>query len=195
VDRCLTPLLLNQWYAGQSGIPLAIKQADVLEYAPRHEFDLICTHSFLGFFTATDRARLVNAWFRMLKPGGVIVTAQRVRPQERSDLIGYSPEQIVAFGQRARALAESRHNTVGLDPATVEQLATAYAGRYTSHVISSVTELKNLFIEAGFHIREFSPPQQTIMADHPGAPEDTSSKRWRILVQKPYDALEPGALP
>jgi hypothetical protein len=190
VDRCATPLLLNQWYARQTSIPLAILQTDVLEYSSHNEFDLICTHSFLGFFSVEDRKRLVASWIRMLKPGGVVVTAQRVRPREQSGIIGYSPDQIGDFGRRARVLAKKHYDNVGFDPDLVEQLAIDYARRYTTHVISSVEELKSLFVDAGFQIKECSPPEKKTIIDHPGAPEDSSSKRWRIVAQKPRTVVE-----
>ncbi len=192
VDRCATPLLLNQWYARQAGVPLVVEQADILAYAPPAPFDLICTHSFLGFFPRKERTLLVDAWFRMLKPGGVVVTAQRVRPRETGEIRGYSPEECHQLGRRARDLAAAQFGAGGLDPAVVEQMAHAYARRYTSHVIGSVAELERLFVEAGFRIREFQPPRHGIIADHPGAPEDTASQRWRIVVQKPGDADESG---
>lgn len=195
VDRCNTPLLLNQWYARHAGVPLVVERADILDYAPSAPFDVICTHSFLGFFPANERTLLVNAWFRMLKPGGVVVTAQRVRPREAAERIGYSPEARLELSRRARDLAAAQFGAVGLDPALVEQMALAYADRYRTHVLHSVAELDMLFTTAGFLMGECSPPGQGAAADQPGAPEDSESRRWRLVAHKPTDARMTGGAP
>jgi len=185
LDRCSTPLLLNLWYAEQVGIPVTIQQTDILRITPRPSYDLVCTHSFLSFFDAEDRGRLVRNWFALLKPGGCVVTAQRVRPQEQHSLIGYKPNQIRDFGRRARLLATSNFASIGLDPSLAEAMAVGYAARYTTFAIRSVSELAQLFCQAGFVLREFSAPEHPGANDQPGAPQDAASMRWRIVAEKP----------
>jgi SAM-dependent methyltransferase len=185
MDRCLSPLLLNQWYAEQAGLPLNVVQADILRFAPRPDYDLVCTHSFLGFFDQDERERLVRAWFQMVRPGGFVATAQRVRPKEKRSCVGYSFQQVEEFTRRARSLAMMNFARVGLDPDLAEQMAHLYATRYATHAIRSVSELENLFTNAGFILREFAPGTAEGTTDRPGAPEDSTSNRWRILAQKP----------
>jgi SAM-dependent methyltransferase len=188
MDRCLSPLLLNRWYASETGVDITVRHEDILHAVPGPKYDLICTHSFLGFFDAADRERLVANWYDMLKPGGVIVTAQRVRPGENRYRVGYPPDQIAQFTVRARELAVRHYDTLGLDPDLAEHVALSYVTRYKTHAIRSVDELQCLFLNAGFGMEEFAPPRSADIPDLPGAPRDVISCRWRIVVWKPVDS-------
>ena len=98
VDRCPTSVRLNQWYADRLGFTLTTVCGDVLAVETDRPFDLVCTHNFVGRFDADARLRLARRWHALLRPGGVVVTTQRVRPGSRETRTSYTQEQA----QRAR---------------------------------------------------------------------------------------------
>jgi SAM-dependent methyltransferase len=150
LDRCPTPLALNRWYARRRGIRIATARADILEYRAPQRFDVICTHSFLGQFTPRRRVRLLEAWHALLRPGGLVLTVNRLRPGAGTRWLGFSPEQS-ALLQR---LARRRAAAVGAPPSRLAELARDYAGRMGAWPIRSEQELTALFERGGFAIGE-----------------------------------------
>lgn len=79
VDRCRTPLELNQYLSGRAGVPVENHQSDILEFETDQRFDLIFTSSFLGFFNPAQRLELFKKYVSLLKPGGEMLMANRIR--------------------------------------------------------------------------------------------------------------------
>ena len=115
VDQCKTPLELNRWFARRAGLEIEIQQADILQYDNPGRFDLVCTHSFLSYFDQTARNSLAAAWWNCLATGGVVLTAQRIRPGVTESKIVYTPQQAVAMGDLAFRLAEKQLDQLGID--------------------------------------------------------------------------------
>jgi len=74
VDHCQTPLFLNRWYGERVGIKIDTVCESMLDYRSDNAFDLICTHSFFGYFPSEQRRALIENWNRLLRPGGRVVT-------------------------------------------------------------------------------------------------------------------------
>lgn len=75
VDHCPTPLFLNRWYADRVGVKIDTACRSMLDYRNDDYFDLICTHSFFGFFCpgATGRPYLeLEPPAATRRPGGNI---------------------------------------------------------------------------------------------------------------------------
>lgn len=118
LDRCPTPLAR----VGDRAETVAV---DVLEYrAP--PFDAICTHAFLGYFPPAERPRLAAAWHRLLRPGGRLMTVNRLR--EETGLVRFRPAEAEAFVASVRAGAAA----IGEDPDRLAALARRYTGRFAS---------------------------------------------------------------
>jgi SAM-dependent methyltransferase len=187
LDRCGTPLELNRRYAARFGLDIATLREDILGHAPARPYDLVCTHSFLTFFDADDRQRLVRRWFELLTPGGSVVTAQRVRPGEKELITRYPQAEVAALADHAEHLAEVAGAGIGVAPERARQLALAYASLHRTHLIENADLLRAPFDAAGFELRTFAPPAADApIADRPGAPGNAQACRWRIHARKPH---------
>jgi SAM-dependent methyltransferase len=150
IDTCETPLELNRWYAEHVGCRIETHRGSVLDYAPPASFDVVCTHSFFGQFPGSDRPRLLEAWRRLLHPGGRVVTAHPLRPGGADEPNRFSPEQARAF----RAAVEVRAaELAGLLQSSVDNVmrqAERYLDTRYGYPVRSVEELRALFEGAGF---------------------------------------------
>lgn len=186
LDRCATPLKLNAWYAAQLGLTIETVQDDVLNYRAAAPFDLICTHSFLCFFDTDSRRTLIRNWGEMLRPGGAVMTAQRVHSSDQQAIIRYDDSQIASLVQSAWDLAAAPGSPPGITTELAASLARGYATHHWTHLIRSAEHLRQPFEDCGFELEIFEPPggaQQ--VPDVPGTPNPQGSERWRILARKP----------
>jgi len=174
VDRCETPLLLNRWYAREAGVAVETGRSDILRWglgpgAGREgNFDVVCTHSFLGYFTDPQRAALMARWHALLRPGGRVVTINRVRPAHRGGFVGFGPEQAHAFGERVREEARRRSASLDLDADTLAGAALLYTQRFRVRAVASRRALAALFEEGGFTVEHLD-------AEPSGAGPDSSA--------------------
>lgn len=79
VDRCRTPLNICEAFAERHGQDWHTRCQDILDPLPDKTFSVVLTHSFLGYFNKDHRSRVVRQWYRSLRPGGRLVTVQRIR--------------------------------------------------------------------------------------------------------------------
>ena len=175
LDLCATSLWLNRWYAERVGLAIDTVHADALAFRTPQPFDAICTHNFLGRFDASAREHLIAAWRSLLRPGGVVITTLRVRPQASETRVTYTDEQARAFGRR---VAEAARAHIPPLPVAVEELETAayeYARRKNSHVIASNQEVTDAFERHGFAI---------VQADEGGGQAERARDRPASLAGK-----------
>ena len=154
VDVCETPLRLSAWYADRYGHRLAAVAADVLDYRPRHRFDIVCTNSFLGLFAPEGRRRLIGSWRDMLAPGGALVSVNRIRPGA-GELVGFSPEQARIFRERVAGNAAATR----LPGVSADELAALVDGYLRHRVVfplRSVDELTSLLEAGGFRLHSLA---------------------------------------
>jgi hypothetical protein len=78
LDRCASPLRLNEWYADRNGLDVRTIQVDVLEHEDHGDYDLICTHSLLTRLAPADRAHLFTQWRTWLAHDGRICFSNRL---------------------------------------------------------------------------------------------------------------------
>lgn len=156
VDICETPLALNRWYAERVGASIATRCSDMLEYDEPLPFDAVCTHSFLGQFAPDARAQLIEKWHALLRPGGIAVTVNRIRPGTAPGPVAFGAQQAVALRAMIERLAPSLPPAVGVDGATLAADAERYALRQRPHPIASVAEIRALFERGGFEIVQLS---------------------------------------
>jgi hypothetical protein len=188
VDRCATSILLNRWYADRYGLALTTMTGDILQYQPEAPFDVICTHSLLGRFDADGRRGLVRHWHAMLRPGGMVVTTQRIQPGNRMERSGYSEEDVNRISERAAAALRALAAPLEITP---EQLAAAvreYAARAGSgtHVIRSPEALTGLFEREGFalELADEGGGEAERRRDRPSASAGTDTYRMRLIARR-----------
>lgn len=152
LDICATPLMLNRWFAERAGLEIATHCADILAYDSSGGFDAVCTHAFLGNFDAAARAALMRKWHALLRPGGRVITVNRLRPGQPAQWVAFSVDQIWAYRARVEAAAKAR----GLELPGLGRAAETYAGRQTIFPLGTATELRALVEEAGFATEHLS---------------------------------------
>jgi SAM-dependent methyltransferase len=151
IDRCDTSLLLNRWYADRYDVPLTTKCGDVLRYVTDRPFDLICSHNFLGRFDRDPRRQLISRWHALLRPGGIVVTTQRIRPGSREQRASYRDDEARELSLRVTAIART-HSGLSVDPDELGLAVYEYAIRKGGYVIRSDREITDVFTEQGFDV-------------------------------------------
>ena len=146
VDRCPTPVALAEWYATRTKRAVTATASDILDYEDE-PFDLICTHSFMGYFTDEGRKALARKWASLLRPGGKVVTINRIRPGA-SGVVCFTPKQARLFALRAQEAASAQ----GLDAPAIFKAAARYAERFRIRPVGSLANLRAVFEENGFAI-------------------------------------------
>ncbi|MFZ5564431.1 MAG: class I SAM-dependent methyltransferase [Thermodesulfobacteriota bacterium] len=177
VDHCETPLFLNRWYAGRVGIDIGTVCENMLDYRNDGGFDLICTHSFFGFFAPAQRGDLIQNWHRLLRPGGRVVTSNRIRPMAEGR-VGFSGQQARDFLTRVMDAGRS-FGRFDLAEKELEKMARAYAENYFSYPVTSAEELGGLFTAAGFSLERFD---ITGRENPVSGPPSTRGKSMRVDI-------------
>jgi SAM-dependent methyltransferase len=185
LDLCPTPLLLNRWYAKRAGRVVQTIQTDVLSYTTNEPFDLIATHNFLGRFDDPARARLVATWYRLLRPGGLVVTTQRVRPRASATVSRYTPEEAAALAVRAYEAA-THAGIPSPDAAELAQVVRQYALAKNSHVIRSPAQITGVFEACGFTVDVVDEGGGAVerYADRPSSTAGVDTFRMRLVARK-----------
>ena len=138
VDKCLTPLRMNMWLGERAGVPVQVHHGDLFDFEAEQAFDAICTHAFVGRFDAAGRRRLASKWYAMLKPGGAVVTAHRLRRTVSGREIGLASRQKQQIRERARrALSET--GVVDATPEMIADWTSEFIRRKTTHPVYRLT--------------------------------------------------------
>ncbi len=150
LDRCETSLMLNRWYAERVATEIQTSCGGILEFDGAAPFDLICTHGFFGYFDAGQRRALLARWHTLLRPGGQVVTVNRLRTSKAPVRTGFDAQQTEAFLERVRQAAGPAHHLLDLEPDELTRAARAYAAKQGVYTLRSLNEVKTLFEGAGF---------------------------------------------
>jgi SAM-dependent methyltransferase len=156
VDLCETPLMLNQWYAERVSCRIATVCGDLADFSDAGRFDAICTHSFFSELPAERREKVVENWHRLLRPGGVVITANRIRPSSGNEPVGFTREQAQEFRATVLRCAESMRTTLEVAPLELAQEAERYAGHRRAFPLRSREEILGLFETAGLQVDQLS---------------------------------------
>ena len=186
-DICGTPVRLAEWYADVNRRDIAARATDILELDTDERFDVICTHSFLGAFTDTARVSLARKWHELLRPGGKIVTINRIRPYAGNEIIRFDQDQIESFAARARAALEQRPGIFDITPDEMEASARKYAESFQVNPIRSLDDIDALFRDNGFAIDvldvHYVPGKEKSRGAGPTTPEGAAYAH--IVVTRP----------
>jgi SAM-dependent methyltransferase len=149
LDVCPTPLFLNEWYARRVGQAVTVVCADILQHRAADAYDLIVTSSFLGYFSPEVRPRLFRGYAAMLRAGGRLVFANRIRPGSESEAVGFSPPQTENFAARAAALSAVLPAAIALEPGHAVRMARSYAQIFTSYPLNGEESVRTLARASG----------------------------------------------
>lgn len=179
LDLCETPLMLNRRCAERAGVAIETRVSNILEYAERRPYDAICTHAFLSYFDQVQRTALVAKWRELLRPGGRVITVNRIRPGSEPQWVAFSTDQVWAFRQRVEEAAKAR----GLALPRLGRAAELYASRQAIFPLASTEELRALFETGSFDVQELSvdaaPPVARLPFSVPTVP---SGERYARLI-------------
>ncbi len=182
LDRCPTPLLLNRWYARRLGINIRTVTASVLDFREDGIFDLICCHSFLGWFDAEERQRLVARWAGLLRSGGVLVTVSRTHPNLPTAYHRYAKSDVEKVAGRLRDGAMARPE-LGIDADWAARLGHWFGENYRAHVVRLPASITAAFEAADFELVHFSPQEGSARRyDRATNPSDPGSRRYEIIA-------------
>lgn len=155
LDICATSPRLCEWYAERVGATIVPVVQDILAYDPAKPYDVVTTHSFLGRFSPEERRILFARWHRLLRPGGRVVTVNRVRPGA-GERVSFTVEQVDRFITRVREAAAGLKHPLDVSVDELVAMARRYAGGMRSYPLHSVDDLMGLFEGAGFRIEQLA---------------------------------------
>jgi hypothetical protein len=155
VDRCATALQLCRWYAERYGHAIETAQCELDVYRDEQTHDLVCAHSLLSCNPAERHAGIVDSWQRLLRPGGILMMVNTLRPDTPGTTVRFSPAEIAAYRKRVADAAASCANPGVLPPAAeLGRMAEAFAVRMAASVIGSREQLTGLLEAGGFSLLE-----------------------------------------
>jgi len=152
VDLCPTPLFACRWYAKRAGVDVTVREVDVNEFSLGHRgaFDLLCSDAFLTRFPEDAVLRTLNAWRKLLRPGGSLVTTVRIH--DRAEGIRNPEAAVRDFRDRAEQRAARWEPFLRASPSDIADLAEVYARKMTSHKLGDEQTVRNLIEHSGFEI-------------------------------------------
>ena len=181
LDLCATPLAFMQGYADQNAINLEAVKANILEFAPTEQFDIIVTHAFMGNFNDAQRPCLAHKWNELLSHKGKVVTIQRVRPADSPAIVKFSQQQAADFVTTAIGVAEKLGFSQESDLFRVRQAASVFAQNFSTHAIRSKAALRKLFLDAGMSLECLSYHRLEKM-EHLSGPSVPSDAEYAHIV-------------
>ena len=186
LDRCAAPVAVNQWYADRYGMAITPVCGDALAVETDRPFDLVCTHNFVGRFDPPSRQRLIDRWHSVLRPGGVVVTTQRVRPGERGLHSSYSDAAARALAETIVASAKTYAGPLGVPLDELADATYEYARRKKAYAITSAAEIIDAFERAGFEVNlaDEGGGQAEREFDRPSSTAGRETFRMRIIATK-----------
>ena len=186
IDRCNTPLRLNQWYADRLHMPINTVATDMLSFQDTEGFDVICTHSFIGWFAPHDQKRLITNCRANLKSGGLLVTTKRIRSTAMTGgLLTFEEIECQSFRDRVQMTAQNRFGRLDILVNDLTEAAYDYAKCYRRYHLSSIDVLRRLFEDGGFALRQLDVgPRPEGKKDRPAGPIKGAGARMRIIAQR-----------
>lgn len=153
-DRCETTCTQNHLFARELGLEVEIRRCDItaIDCAP---VDAIVAHSFLPFFEGPLRQQVVQAWARVMRPGGALLISNAIAEDEAQWAQVRDPEKIEA---RRRTLEQAAIRAGYDAPTAALMAATAARFWHSSRVRPPALTEANLRAGlglAGFDVRAF----------------------------------------
>ena len=151
LDLCQTPLILCKWYAASHNFRINTFQRNILELDEGENFDYIVTDAFLTRFDDETKKSIVNKWYRLLNPGGKVVTTIRIVDYKIKKPIKATNEERDNFAETAYNLAVIWKDFVQKEPDYIKEIAWNYADNMGSSPLDFPTAI-SIFVNAGFSV-------------------------------------------
>ena len=155
-DLCETPLALNRWYAERTTCRIKTIRCDILDLTSEAPFDAVCTDYFLSKFPAGRRSVLVRKWHELLRPGGAVITATRLRPAADGEIAKFSPQQVEQLRASVTRIAGERRTSLVVNVEELAREAASYAAGYATHAVHTPEEVRALFENCRFRVSHLS---------------------------------------
>jgi SAM-dependent methyltransferase len=152
VDRCETPLMLNRWFAERAGVAVTTMHRDIFDYTGSRAFDAVCTHSFLSEMPPARWPQLLEKWRQLLRPGGVVVTINRLRADAGPGPRSFTPQEATLFRDMVTRRARDLGERLKVDASQLAGAAELYVARRRTYAPRSRDQLADLFEKAGFKV-------------------------------------------
>jgi len=186
LDRCLTSLQINKWYADRYGVNIMLQQGDIFDYENESKYDAICTHSFLIWFSLEQQFQLIKKWQTLLTPGGRVLTTLRLRSGPANVPLGYSEQDALDLRLRTRDEALTRNlSGSNYNADLMGDVAYQYAKGRKRYVVDNLDVYQEMFEKAGFKIEQMNliasaDPQ----LDRPSGPASGNNGRLQIVARR-----------
>ena len=185
LDRCLTPININRWYAEREGITINSIHNDLLDVDTDSRFDAICTHHFLVWFTLEQQYQVIKIWYELLKPGGKVITQTRLHEGHKGEIHQYTEQQAQALKEETLVAAIDNMGTHAIDPDEAAEVAYNYvvSGRY--YFIDNVEFYREMFEKTGFSIEYMEIAEtENKFGDVPSVQIPGSNGRLQIIARR-----------
>ena len=186
VDRCQTALSINAWYARKYSLEINLVRSDLFEYDAPWQYDAICTHNILNFFSFDDRLRLTRKWHDLLRPGGCVVTMTRLRLGSDDKAGGFTPQQVSSIYERTYQAATEYGSGLGIEPGILAGVAEEFADDYKRFMWKGEEDVHDCFNNAGLQL--ITPATASVSLQTPDlhvSPGARSAARLLIVARKP----------
>ncbi len=150
LDRCQTPLDLSRRIFNSSASGISTSAADILNWKTAARYDVITTHSLLGQFAPRLRSALFSKWFSLLRPGGRIVTVNRMRPDCSS--ASFAVDAIEQLANEVSARCRNVGAFKDVDGDEIRSAVQVYARKRHTNPVRSVEEIIDLCCVAGLRV-------------------------------------------
>jgi len=178
VDRCSAPLRICGRFASARRLDCTTRQADIFAYTDDEPFDAVYTYAFLGYFEPGDRRRLLAHWHVLLRPGGRLVTVQRIRENYPFQQVRFTPSEADAFVQRVTAM--SAFLPADFDAYPISELARRCTDELVNAPILTAAGLSEMIEASGFRTTRYEPATGTSAACNTG-PAITAGGDYRLI--------------
>lgn len=180
MDVCPTPLHVCHDFAEASGLNVNTLQGDA-RHLPCDDgsVDVIATDAFLTRFSDSDKRAVVREWFRVLGPGGIVLTTARVENDKPTRY--FSAPAMASYAQRVsyalRAAARAKRH--GDPPLVTARRALVYSSNMKSRPFKSEAEVASLFEQNGM---------KAFLSQGPAGLQEAEPRHYQFVV-----AYKPGA--
>jgi len=150
LDRCETPLKINQWYATRVAHALKTCCCDILAFDPGRRFDVVCSHGFIDQLAPAQWPMVLAQWYRLLRPGGIAIAINRLAASQRTGAAVQAPDLPAMIAATNRKLSAMHH--LPLQP--TRQLLELYWANRRPAGFHSAAQIAALYELAGFAIEQ-----------------------------------------
>lgn len=154
IDICETSLractFYDRWYESKFGVRLNLRHArrDALDTGFHDKtFDLVTSDAFLTRFEETEQKRVVSEWYRILKPGGRVITTTRLSRGKEFKKVVANEGEIEDFIIRVKKHVQTKKPWLRPTLNTLCNLAREYARNIVSYPLPSEEYIHQLFSE------------------------------------------------